>query len=81
MICAELNFHQSSINPACEYAQNKFLIINQCEGYSLVSGIYDESGEFGYFLGMVAGEPVPYHPEDYSFWARLPNSQFLAATQ
>lgn len=70
----ELAFKPATIIPNHDTIKNDYLIVNQCEGYRLVNGSFDENEKFLYFTGWVAGKLQTYHPTDYSFWAVLPNS-------
>ncbi|AEF45825.1 hypothetical protein SerAS12_2705 [Serratia sp. AS12] len=64
--------------PACatpsKSMSNDYVIINECEGYSLVKAVFDKDGEFTCFIGWVGGDTQTYSPQDYSVWALLPSS-------
>lgn len=70
----ELNFKTKNSTPVFNNQSNQFLIVNKCEGYILVQGVFSEQGAFLCFDGWVAGEIQSYYPKDYELWAKLPNS-------
>lgn len=69
----ELKFQSKNIEPQYNKSSLDFIIINECEGYSLVKAVFDEKSRFLYFVGWVAGELQTYYPSDYEVWAMLPN--------
>ncbi|CAK8739307.1 hypothetical protein SODG_002913 [Sodalis praecaptivus] len=59
----ELKFQSKNIEPQYNMISCDFIIINKCEGYSLVKAVFDETNQFLYFVGWVAGELQPYYPK------------------
>lgn len=74
-----IEFHSVAVKPEPTPHSNDYLIINSCEGYSLVKGDFDPQGCFIHFWGWVAGEIQFYSPGDYDSWAILPNSLKIKA--
>ncbi|MEN3257511.1 hypothetical protein AAH678_01555 [Sodalis endosymbiont of Spalangia cameroni] len=70
----KIKFQSKNIEPQYDKSPLDFIIINKCEGYSLVKAVFDETNQFLYFVGWVAGELQPYYPSEYEVWAMLPNS-------
>ncbi|EPP0722429.1 hypothetical protein AAGK81_09430 [Klebsiella pneumoniae] len=70
-------FNQTTSIPDKNEESNDYLLVNNCEGYSLVKGVFDQEGAFLYFCGWIAGEMKFFSPEDYDFWSLLPASTTL----